>query len=262
VQPATGDLAMGNPRGNGANGFNRRSGLLHSPSAPSIPQAPNRPSVNSPIPNTGTPDTDFSLSEREQQEKGNNNIFNDPTVSAATAPAMTTPPVPFTQPYSQPYGSQYSGTQEQNTVQKNVQNTQETNSEEQASNSPAVNSKIQPRNPNLSARGNNWALKDVTPFSAAVSRNVKIQCEADKFVLVPQTGLIGIRVIPVTNSVQESTDKLVAAVWEFMDSWGSAGEKMFWRPILQIRVLPGGEQRFQELKFQLRNSGLVIEETR
>ncbi|MDR0337363.1 MAG: hypothetical protein LBI18_09760 [Planctomycetaceae bacterium] len=107
-------------------------------------------------------------------------------------------------------------------------------------------------------RADNWALRDAMPFATAVSRNIKIQCEANQYVLVPQTGLLGVRVIPITTSVQESTDKLVTAIWEFMDSWGIAGENLYWRPVLQIKVLPGGEQRFQELKLLLRNSGLII----
>ncbi|MDR1269490.1 MAG: hypothetical protein LBK82_08195 [Planctomycetaceae bacterium] len=107
-------------------------------------------------------------------------------------------------------------------------------------------------------RADNWALRDAVPFTTAVSRNIKIQCEANQFVLVPQTGLLGFRVIPITNSVYESTDKLVTVIWEFMDSWGIAGEKMYWRPVLQVKVLPGGEQRFQELKSLLQNSGIVI----
>jgi hypothetical protein len=111
----------------------------------------------------------------------------------------------------------------------------------------------------LNKNANNWALKDVKPFSAAVSRTVKIQCEADKFMLLPQPGLQGVRVIPITGQTVEAADKLVYAVWDYMDSWGIAGEKMYWRPILQIRVLPGGEQRYDELRQILRNSGLVVE---
>ncbi|MDR2117405.1 MAG: hypothetical protein LBP87_13595 [Planctomycetaceae bacterium] len=109
-----------------------------------------------------------------------------------------------------------------------------------------------------SNRQENWALRDAVPFSTPVSRNIKIQCEANQFVLVPQTGLLGFRVVPITNSVYETADKLVTVIWEFMDSWGIAGEKMYWRPVLQVKVLPGGEQRFQELKSIFQNSGIVI----
>ncbi|MDR2706717.1 MAG: hypothetical protein LBC02_13130 [Planctomycetaceae bacterium] len=107
-------------------------------------------------------------------------------------------------------------------------------------------------------RADNWALRDATPFSSAVSRNIKIQCEANRYVLLPQTGLVGSRVVPITNSGYDAADKLVTAIWEFMDSWGIAGEKMYWRPVLQVKVMSGGEQRFQELKSLLQNSGMII----
>jgi hypothetical protein len=107
-------------------------------------------------------------------------------------------------------------------------------------------------------RVDNWALRDVTPFASAVSRNIKIQCEANRYVLVPQTGLVGSRVIPITNSGYDAADKLVTAIWEFMDSWGMAGEKMYWRPVLQVKIMPGGEKQFQELKSLLQNSGIII----
>ncbi|MDR1963722.1 MAG: hypothetical protein LBQ50_08080 [Planctomycetaceae bacterium] len=109
-------------------------------------------------------------------------------------------------------------------------------------------------------RTENWALRDLVPFSTAVSRNIKIQCQANQYVLVPQAGLLGTRVVPAAGSVEETVDQLVAVIWEFMDSWGIAGEKMYWRPVLQVKVLPGGEQRFQELKYWLRNSGIAIVE--
>lgn len=109
-------------------------------------------------------------------------------------------------------------------------------------------------------RPDNWALRDVKPFSAAVKRNIKIQCEADKFVLVQQKGLTGIRVVPIADSVIDSTEKLVQHIGEFMDSWGMAGEKYFWQPVLQVKVQPGGEIRFRELQYLLQNSGIVIEQ--
>jgi len=108
-------------------------------------------------------------------------------------------------------------------------------------------------------RPQNWALKEVTQFSSSVSRTVRIRCEADRFVLVAQAGLATDRTIPIGNSVSTATDQLVQAVWEFQNSWGSAGENMHWRPILKVQIAPGGEQRLQELRILLRNSGMVVE---
>ncbi len=108
-------------------------------------------------------------------------------------------------------------------------------------------------------RQQNWALKNVQPFSAAVTRKVKIQCEADRFVLVPQAGLTGARIVPINDSVFQATDRLVLAVWDFMESWEMASDKMYWKPVLQVTVKPGGEQRFHQLKELLKGSGLEIE---
>ena len=113
---------------------------------------------------------------------------------------------------------------------------------------------------NSSQRPQDWALKGMTQYTTGISRPVKIRCESDRFVLVVQAGLAVERVIPITGSVSSATDQLVQAIWEFQQSWGSAGENTHWKPILTVRVSPGGEQRLQELKTHLRHSGLVIEE--
>ena len=108
-------------------------------------------------------------------------------------------------------------------------------------------------------RAQNWALQGATQFTRGISRNVQIRCEADRFVLPVQAGLATEQEIPIAGSVVTAVDQLVQAIWEFQHSWGSAGENVHWRPILRIRVSPGGEQRLRELQTLLRNSGLEIE---
>ena len=120
----------------------------------------------------------------------------------------------------------------------------------------------QPMQPMQSSaqRPPNWALKDATQYSSGFSRVVVIRCEADRFVLAAQSGLAVERTIPIADSVSTAADRLVQAIWEFQASWGSAGENRHWRPMLRVRVVPGGEQRLRELKTLLKNSGLMIEE--
>jgi hypothetical protein len=118
----------------------------------------------------------------------------------------------------------------------------------------------QPHSPQAQPqRPQNWALRGATQFTTGISRTVIIRCEADRFVLVVQPGLRMEQAIPIAGSVASAADQLVQAIWEFQESWGSAGENMHWRPILQVRVTPGSERRLQELKFHLQNSGLLIE---
>jgi len=108
-------------------------------------------------------------------------------------------------------------------------------------------------------RPQNWALQGVTQFTTGISRYVDIRCEADRFVLLAQGGLARAHEIPIEGSVVTATDQLVGAIWEFQTSWDSAGANTHWRPILRVRVSPGGEQRLQELQALLRNSGLAVE---
>ena len=113
---------------------------------------------------------------------------------------------------------------------------------------------------NQAQRPQNWGLKGATQYTTGISRPVIIRCEANRFVLAAQAGLRTERVIPITGSVSSAADQLVQTIWEFQESWDSAGENAYWRPRLQVRVSPGGEQRLEELKAHLKTSGLVFEE--
>ena len=108
-------------------------------------------------------------------------------------------------------------------------------------------------------RPQNWGLQGATQFTSGISRTVRIQCDAERFVIPAQAGLAEEQAIPIAGSIAIAADQLVQAIWDFQNSWGSAGNNMHWRPILKVQVLPGGEPRLQELQTLLRNSGLVIE---
>jgi len=45
-----------------------------------------------------------------------------------------------------------------------------------------------------------------------------------------------------------------------MESWGLAGNGMYWRPLLKVDVAPGGERRFIELRSLLEGSGLTLQQ--
>ncbi len=109
-------------------------------------------------------------------------------------------------------------------------------------------------------RGENWALRGAKRNAIGVTRNIKIQIEAERFVLVQQPGLMFAQVIPIGNSVALATDSMVETINEFTESWGIAGENMYWKPTLKVKVQPGGEENFNDFKLLLRGSGMVVEE--
>jgi uncharacterized protein YlxW (UPF0749 family) len=108
-------------------------------------------------------------------------------------------------------------------------------------------------------RGRDWALPDAAHGSVPVTRPIRVECRADQLIIVPESGLSGGKTIPISTSTEASTQAFISAVWEHMETWGIAGRGMYWRPILNVYVAPGAEQRFADLQMLLEGSGLKIE---
>ncbi len=104
-----------------------------------------------------------------------------------------------------------------------------------------------------------WGLRNARRHAAAVSRPIHVDCFLDRIVLVPEANSGEPRIILCENGGRRDADKLVAAVWEIMDTWGMAGREMYWRPVLNFYVVPGAEPRMLDLTRSLEGSGLVIE---
>ncbi len=109
------------------------------------------------------------------------------------------------------------------------------------------------------SRGKDWALRDANRKSTPFTRSIAIECYADRLALVPQDGYGVRKEIPLGPRTDEAMDKFIRAIWERMDSWGMAGSGMYWRPLLEVYVVAGGERRFADVTALLRNSGFTIE---
>lgn len=109
------------------------------------------------------------------------------------------------------------------------------------------------------ARGRDWALPGVSAGAIAVVRPIRVDCYGDRLVLVPEQGLGQSKTIMFAERTEAVIDQFVSAVWVYMQSWGMAGQGMYWRPVLSVRVAPGAEGRFEQLKALLEDSGLHVE---
>jgi hypothetical protein len=164
-----------------------------------------------------------------------------------------------------PHGAVADGTTEANRMNAPTQNTARKGPEQMAGQNQEIGEQQQsamqrpPQNSSL-PRQQNWGLQGITQYTTGISRTVRIRCEAGRFVLVPQAGLAVEKETPITGSVASAADQLVQSIWEFQQSWGSAGTNGHWKPILKTQVAPGGEHRLSELKALLKTSGLMIEE--
>ena len=108
-------------------------------------------------------------------------------------------------------------------------------------------------------RGQDWGLPDAGSGSVPISRPIRILCDRDRLVIVPERGRARTKSIALAESTEASVDEFVSAVWDQMESWGIAGNGMYWRPVLNVYVAPGAEQRYAELATLLEGSGLNVE---
>ena len=116
------------------------------------------------------------------------------------------------------------------------------------------------RGPQKEGRQKNWGLKNVRQSAKPVTRIVQIKCDTDRYTIVKQSGVYRHRDIPLSGQFSENaSDRLVKSIWDFMETWDSAGENHFWRPMLRVQVLPGADAVFEQLKSDLADSGLGVE---
>ena len=107
-------------------------------------------------------------------------------------------------------------------------------------------------------RGHEWALRNRQQGSVPITRAIRVDCYPDRLVLVPERGLDGGQIIGMGPQTSQAIDPFVAALWHYMDTWGMAGQGMYWRPVLNVRVAAGAEPRFTDLMHLLEGSGLTV----
>jgi hypothetical protein len=107
-------------------------------------------------------------------------------------------------------------------------------------------------------RGEDWGLRDASAGSVGVTRPIRIGCYADRLVVVSDRNPADSKVIQLRAHTASSIDAFVSAIWGHIEGWGIAGRGMYWRPVLQVWVAPGGEERFTDLAALLDGSGLAV----
>lgn len=118
----------------------------------------------------------------------------------------------------------------------------------------------EPARPVASARGRNWAWSQGPPTETPVVRSVRMQCLADRWLILPETGSSK---EPIAINFDESprvrAEKLANVVAERVASWGIALTGGHWKPVLLVDVAPDAEWRFEQLQQLLAGSGLEVQ---
>ena len=104
-----------------------------------------------------------------------------------------------------------------------------------------------------------WTTDRVPMGAVPVVRTVHVSCSSERLLISPQPGVDSGRVIYFLSNPDKAVDDLINIVVERMELWGMAGEGMYWRPVLGVRVEPDGRQRFDQVNHLLDGSGLRVE---
>ena len=107
-------------------------------------------------------------------------------------------------------------------------------------------------------RGEDWGLRNASRGSVGVTRPIRIECYADRLVVVSDRDPANTKVVPLGPSTASSIDTFVSAVWVQIEAWGIAGRGMYWKPVLQVAVAPGADERFADLAVLLDGSGMTV----
>ncbi|MEC9097338.1 MAG: hypothetical protein VX776_11930, partial [Planctomycetota bacterium] len=110
----------------------------------------------------------------------------------------------------------------------------------------------------IAGRPQGWALEDAQQ-GPAITRPVNVICEANRLTIVRASGERGQPIsVELGSTVKGSIDEFVTALHEHIDQWGIAIAGGHWKPELKVDIQPGGESRFEELRYTLYGSGINV----
>lgn len=106
------------------------------------------------------------------------------------------------------------------------------------------------------SRGSDWASFATSQRYIPLTRPIQIECAADELRLFDDAGSRVVYRIPFTGSTDQSIDSLVLAIRRRVDSWGLAGDRLYWKPELVLTETEDGGGRREDVQVLLANSGI------
>ncbi len=106
------------------------------------------------------------------------------------------------------------------------------------------------------ARGSDWASFATSDRYIPLTRPIQIECAAEELRLFDDTGSRVVYRIPVVGPTIQSIDSLVIAIRQRVESWGIAGDRLYWKPELVLTETEDGLGRREDVQALLTNSGI------
>jgi hypothetical protein len=86
---------------------------------------------------------------------------------------------------------------------------------------------------------------------------VQVECDAEELRILDSSRRRVVKRVTLWSRTADSVDTLIYAVREHVETWGIAGDRMYWNPRLVLSATPDGASRREDLEALLAGSGLV-----
>lgn len=107
-------------------------------------------------------------------------------------------------------------------------------------------------------RGKNWAIRNANPGMIPIRRTIQIMIRDDALVILPESVGAATKEFPFSTSPDVAYEELLLAVDQRIQDWGMAGQGLYWRPVIELRVAPNGDGRVNQLVHLLEHGGAEI----
>lgn len=106
------------------------------------------------------------------------------------------------------------------------------------------------------SRGKNWASLATQDRPIPLTRPIRLECGLNEFRMLDDTGRRVEYRIPLSGDTAAAIDPLVAAIHARVNTWGIAGDRMYWKPQLVLSETADGRSRREDLERLLAESGI------
>ncbi|MGE3241164.1 MAG: hypothetical protein AB7I57_08855 [Pirellulales bacterium] len=189
--------------------------------------------------------------ENRQAANGSKTAEKQSTTGPATATAMANGPQSSSSPGSPPAdGSPANGTY--------VGGYNPEAELDRMARNAAANEKDAARKSQQKTRGKNWAIRNANPGMIPIRRTIQILIRVDALVIQPEAAGAAGQEFAFGTAPNAAYDDLLSAVDKRIADWGMAGQGLYWRPVIELRVAPDGDGRADQLVRLLEHGGAEV----
>jgi hypothetical protein len=113
------------------------------------------------------------------------------------------------------------------------------------------------------ARGANWAIASAGPGMIPIRRTIQVVIREDALAVLDEhsatnAATVTGREFQFQDSPEVAYEKALTAIEAEIKDWGMAGDGLYWRPVVELKVGAGGERRTSDWLRLLKNGGFEV----